>query len=144
MIGSRTTNHHRQIRTIKRHIPIKRHQLQRPTPHQTQNLRRIQDQPNIVERRRHEAARADPPLSVLILKRLFQQQRREKDPDAWNQQLQLGPLVRTVPLVRDVVVDQVFHLRTCGRSVSLGLKLGKLIWSSRSVRGYGCTRAGGK
>lgn len=72
-----------ETHTIKRHVSIKRHQLQPSTiPHQPQNLRRVQNQPNVVERRRHEAPRADPPLPVLILERLLQQQRREKDADA--------------------------------------------------------------
>ena len=102
------------MHTIKRHVPVKRHQLERTTPHQTQNLCRIQNQPNVVERGRHEAAGADPPLPVLVLERFLQEQRREKDTDAWDQQLQFGPGVGPVLLVRDVVVDQVFHLGPFG------------------------------
>ena len=91
--------------TIKRHVPVESHQLQRTPPHQAQHLRRIQNQPDVVERRGHEAARADPPLPVLVPERFLQEQGREEDADARDEELQLRAPVRAGALVRDVIVD---------------------------------------
>lgn len=96
---------------VKRHITIKRHKFEPTTTHQTHDLRRIEDQPHIVETRRHESAKRDPPLLILIAESILQRQRSEECPHGGYEELKLGDSSCVARAgLGDVVPDQFFDV----------------------------------
>lgn len=86
---------------VERDVPVERRQPQVPVRRHGHQLRRVEDQPHVVERRRHEPPRRDVPLAVLELEGRLQRQPREEVADAWHQEPQLRRHLVARRLVRD-------------------------------------------
>lgn len=98
---------------VERDVAVKGHEADLASVHEAHELRGVQNQPDIVERRRDETAAADETALILVVERLLEQQRGKEHAHGGDKELQLGLPGAVLLMVRNCNPGVVINSPLC-------------------------------